>query len=387
MHISQDDQLGQLLGVAIADLDIPDEQFEAADARYKALAKFLCAYWGDDRTGGAVYPQGSMRLGTVTGLIHRNDEYDLDLVCRRDLLKGSITQAELKTDVGYGLELYVDSEPEGDPELDDEGKRCWTLSDGFYPFHLDVLPALPDVEAEPNGLILTDTELRMWQHSNPIDYADWFHGVMRTEWLRKAARLAENKGMHVADVPTWKVKTALQRTVQALKRHRDIFFTDDLHNRTASVIITTLAAQAYMPDGSLYEVLAYITGKMPYLVQLENGVYTVPNPVQPQENFADRWKNHPERAQRFFQWMERAQADFAALGAQRGLDQILEKTAGVFGTRPAERAEEAFGTGLLESRRAGRLGVIPGTATLISSAPRPARRHSFHGDPQRSPQA
>jgi hypothetical protein len=387
VYVSQDDQLAQLLGAAIAALDIADADFAAAEARYRALAEFLCSYWADARPDGAVYPQGSMRLGTVTRLIHRNDEYDLDIVCRRDLLKESIAQAGLKADVGHGLDLFVKSEPDGLPELDDEGKRCWTLKYPGCQFHLDVLPALPDVKALPNGIILTDTELRNWQYSNPIEYADWFHGVMRTEWLDKAIRIAENKGIDVADVPAWTVKTTLQRTVQALKRHRDIFFADDLDNRSASVIITTLAAQAYTPAGTLYDVLAGITAKMPSLVQCVNGTYLVCNPVQKGENFADRWQKHPERAERFFQWMEQAQADFADLGAQRGLHHILEKTAATFGSRAAEGAEEAFGTGLRESRRAGRLGMLPGAATLVPGARRTVPDHHFHGDPATAPQA
>lgn len=380
MYVSQADQIEQLLGAAIAALDIPDADFAAAEARYQSLGDFLRDYWADDRTDGAVYLQGSGRLGTVTGLIHRNDEYDLDLVCRRDLLRESITQAELKADVGHGLELFVKSEPEGSPELDEEGKRCWTLLYPGHSFHLDVLPGLPNPEAKPNGILLTDTELHPWQKSNPVDYATWFHEVMKTEWLQKARRFAESNRMSVEDVPRWRVKTTLQRTVQALKRHRDIYFTDDLHNRTASVIITTLAARAYRPGGTLYEVLADVTKKLPELVQRDNGVYVVSNPVQPEENFADRWQKHPERAERFFQWIEHAQAHFAAIGAQRGLDRILEVTSSAFGSRPAQRAEEALGVGLHESRRAGRLSMLPGTATLVSGTTRPVRPHAFHGD-------
>ena len=387
MYVSQSDQLAELLGTAIAALDISDADFAAAEARYLALAEFLGSHWADARADGAVYPQGSMRLGTVTRLIHRNDEYDLDIVCRRDLLKESVTQAGLKAEVGHGLELFIKSEPDGSPDLDDEGKRCWTLTYPGCQFHLDVLPALPDVKAVPDGIILTDTELRYWQYSSPIKYADWFHGVMRAEWLTRAASVAESKSIDIADVPAWSVKTTLQRTVQALKRHRDIFFAEDLHNRTASVIVTTLAAQAYSPGGSLYDLLADITAKMPYLVRHENGMYLVCNPVQEQENFADRWQKHPERAERFFQWMEQAGSDFADLGAQRGLDRILEKTATAFGSRAAETAEEAFGTGLQESRRTGRLGILPGAATLIPGARRRVPDHHFHGDTANAPQA
>ena len=35
----------------------------------------------------------------------------------------------------------------------------------------------------PNAILLTDRELRAWQHSNPVDYADWFHGRMRGEFI------------------------------------------------------------------------------------------------------------------------------------------------------------------------------------------------------------
>ena len=84
---------------------------------------------------------------------------------------------------------------------------------------MDVLPAIPNAEAAPNAIWLTDRDLRLWQPSNPIDYADWFHARMRQDFLREHEFLA--KSMDVVDVPSWQVKTPLQRTVQALKRHRD----------------------------------------------------------------------------------------------------------------------------------------------------------------------
>jgi len=379
VYTNQGDQLDMLLGAAIGALDIPDAAVAAAEARYHELGEFLGGYWADSRADGLVYPQGSMRLGTVTSLIHRNDEYDLDIVCRRDLLEESITQAQLKADVGHGLGLFVKSEPVGDPELDDEGQRCWALAYPGQSFHLDVLPALPDPEKTPNGIILTDNELRHWQYSSPVDYANWFHGVMRTEWLQRAVKYAESNKIQIDDVPHWRIKTTLQRTVQALKRHRDIFFTHDLHDRTASIIITTLAAMAYAPGGTLFEILEHVTSKMPTLVQRDNGIYSVCNPVQHRENFADRWQKHPERAERFFQWMEQAHSDFAAIGAERGIDRILAKTATAFGIGPAQRAEEAIGTGLRDSRQSGRLGVTTASATLVSGASRPVRQHNFHG--------
>jgi Zn-dependent peptidase ImmA (M78 family)/transcriptional regulator with XRE-family HTH domain len=377
MYTNLDQQLDELLRTSIESLDISDTEYRLAASRYQAVSQFLADYWGDSRVGGEVYPQGSMRLGTVTRNIHRDDEIDIDLVARRDLQRTLITQAALKADTGHGLDLFVKSSPEGLPSSE-EGKRCWTL---LYPgFHLDVLPALPDEEDGGTGIFITDTGRRPWLPSNPIGYADWFHAVMRTEWLEKRAVLVE-KTMNVDDVPEWAVKTTLQRTVQALKRHRDIYFINELADRPASVIITTLAAKAYRGGGSLYEVLLDVTASMPTLIEQQNGAYVVSNPVQAKENFADHWKDQPHHAQRFLEWAERAQLDFAGIGSERGVDSVLKKMAGVFGERAAERAGRTAGTSLLESRRSGQLAMAAGTGALVTGARHTVRPHTFHGDP------
>lgn len=377
MYTNLDQQLDELLRTSIQSLDISDAEYRLAVSRYEAVGQFLADYWDDSPAGGEVYPQGSMRLGTVTRNIHRNDEIDINLVARRDLRRTSITQTELKVDTGYGLDLFIKSGPEGLPS-NDEGRRCWTL---LYPgFHLDVLPALPDGEDNGTGILITDTELHPWLPSNPIGYADWFQAVMREEWLDERAVLAK-KGMDVADVPDWAVKTTLQRTVQALKRHRDIYFTDDLAARPASVIITTLAAKAYRGGGSLYEALLDVTATMPTLIEQQNGVYVVSNPVQTKENFADRWKDQPHRARRFFEWVEQARTDFAGLGSERGVDSVLEKMAGVFGERAAESAGRTAGSHLFETRRSGQLAMAAGTGALVTGSRRAVRPHTFHGDP------
>ena len=63
----------------------------------------------------------------------------------------------------------------------------------------------------------------------------------------------------VEEVPQWRVKTTLQRTVQALKRHRDIYFQHRVEHRPTSIIITTLAAQCYSYDRTLYDILTRVT--------------------------------------------------------------------------------------------------------------------------------
>jgi hypothetical protein len=206
MDPDRDDQLSQLLRTSIEWLDVSDDDYRLAVARYQAVGASLADYWDGSPAGGEVYPQGSVRLGTVTRNIHRNDEIDIDLVARRDLAKASVTQAALKEDVGAGLELFVKKDPEGRPRLE-EGRRCWTLQ---YPgFHVDVLPALPDETTGGTGISITDTEVRMWLPSNPIGFAKWFHGVM----IEERVALAE-KAMTIAPVPEWSIKTTLRRAIR-----------------------------------------------------------------------------------------------------------------------------------------------------------------------------
>jgi len=377
MYTDLDQQLDELFRSSIESLDISDAEYRLAVSRYDAVSQFLAGYWDHSSAGGGVYLQGSMRLGTVTRNIHRDDEIDIDLVARRDSPKTSISQAELKADIGHGLDLFVRSRPEGLPSLE-EGRRCWTLH--YTGFHLDVLPALPDADDGGTGILITDAGFRGWLASNPIRYADWFRAATRAEQLEKPKVLAKN-GMDVAETPDWAVKTTLQRTVQALKRHCDIYFADDLVDRPASMIITTLAARAYRGGSSLHEVLLNVTSAMSALVENENGVYVVSNPVQPEENLADRWKDEPRRAHRFFEWAEQARLDFAGIGTQRGVDAVLEGLARIFGERAAELAGRTSGISLFQARRSGRLAMAAGTGALVTEGRGVVRPHTFHGDP------
>jgi hypothetical protein len=344
-------QLDDLLGISIADFDIPDSVYRLAVARYEDLGAWLSKYWDALPQNGVVYPQGSFRLGTVVQPIKDSDDYDVDLVCRRDIVKAATTQAALKADCGTGIAGYVRSNPDGSPSRS-EGTRCWTLYYPGEPFHMDVLPAIPNAEAAPNAIWLTDRDLRLWQPSNPIDYADWFHARMRQDFLREHEFLA--KSMDVVDVPSWQVKTPLQRTVQALKRHRDMHFVKSPKDKPASIIITTLAAHAYAGGGTLYEAMADVTAKMPGLVEVRNGIYWVANPVQLDENFADRWRSHPLRSGRFFEWMEQVHLDITGYSTDMGsgLDRVLEKIAASFGERSAQRAGESIGTRTSRARDA-----------------------------------
>ncbi|GAA4444181.1 nucleotidyltransferase [Novipirellula rosea] len=339
MQMVMKEQLDDLLRAIADDLDIPDHLYEDAVLKYTDVGEWLAqedselAQYEPD-----IFPQGSFRLGTMVKPINDSDEYDIDLVCHLKIKKENTTQKELKERVGKRLEARADIKKILKPS-----RRCWIL-DYAEPFHMDVLPVIPNVDRLPNGILLTDTELRLWQYSNPIDYAEWFKEQMKVVFRAKRAAMAKSYQMSIEEVPEYEVKTPLQRVVQLLKRHRDIHFLDDYKNRPVSVIITTLAAHAYSNQADLFDALTDIVQNMPNFVERrEDGKWWVENPVDPDENFADKWNEYPERREAFFGWLEQVHDDFVSASQKESMTKSASALSGPLGRNSVSRAASSLG--------------------------------------------
>ena len=324
-------QISKFLYYLSESLDISDSQYEQAKNRYMSISRWL------NRTDSIVatvepdiFPQGSFSLGTIVKPFTGEDKYDIDLVCTLQVPKTNITQRRLKEAVGYEIKGYATANNMKNPP--EEGRRCWTLnySDGAQ-FSMDTLPAVPDADSfrlflESRGLSadfmeyaisITDMEHPYydvissdWLKSNPRGYAEWFKDQMRVRFDERRRFLAESMmKANIDEVPEYKVKTPLQRAVQILKRHRDIQFADDLENKPISIIITTLAGHAYNNEADLLDALINIVNDMPKYIVVEEGVAKVKNPVNPAENFADKWADYPEREQNFRDWLVQVRFD------------------------------------------------------------------------------
>jgi hypothetical protein len=332
---SHDDVLEQIA----AALDIPSSLFEEAKARYESLGAWL------DREGSslaaydpAISPQGSFLLGTVTRPLTEADEYDVDLVCVLKGTKAEFTQKSLKEAVGSEVALYARVHNMSRPP--EEGRRCWTVTyaDGAQ-FHMDILPALPDSESyrlllEQHGyralahnpalsgqaIAITDNtspdyarRTEDWPQSNPQGYAAWFRSRMITQLRERKRALVEALRImaKVDDIPDYKVKTPLQRTIQLLKRHRDVMFAEDDEHKPISIVITTLSAHAYNNEPTIALALQSILTRMDHFIEYPNDEAWVANPVNPAENFADKWGEEPLKRENFYHWLEKARRDFA----------------------------------------------------------------------------
>jgi hypothetical protein len=380
MYDTATEMTSTLLQGAVEALDIPPELHRAAEREYERVGGWLADHADVGGEGWRVYPQGSFRLGTVVQP-EGADEYDLDAVCLRVIAKERITQTRLKADVGQVLAQYRRARAEDRDGLtrQKESKRCWTL---YYPapFHFDVLPAIPNPEMEPSGILLTDKTLHHWQYSDPIAYASWFKERMRRELVQKRLRLAEAQRIPPEQIPDATVKTTLQRVVQVLKVHRNRYFANDLDRRPASILITTLAAHAYEGERELDDAVLQTARKMPNHIDYDGHAWQVANPVEPRENFADKWSEHPELATAFYRWLERLQEDLQDARESEGIDRAVVRLSESFGEAPIQKAATRLADTYRKGRERGRLGFAAASGALTAGGEIPVRKHDFYGD-------
>ncbi len=362
---------GLLNGIA-QQLDITNEEAAAATALYDALGEWLV-----EHGPGApdVYPQGSFRLGTVVRPPVLQEEYDIDLVFWREIQKTSTTQAELRETAGELLRSFCASAGLEAPE---ELGRCWRIRSSDGSFHIDILPVIPDDDhASETAVLLSDRDLREWQYSNPIEYADWFYEAMGPLFEDRHIELASAMNWSVEEVPRWFVRTPLQRTVQLMKRHRDLFFLgrDDA---PVSILITTLAAMAYEGQASVETALSAVLNGMADAVEAREGEWWVPNPTHEGENFADKWNSHLGRREAFLEWLDQLQQMVAGPAVGDGIHGLTRTLGSHFGPQVVRAAATEFGTaiagGAAGALRVGGLGAVGTAGSGPTNKP-----HTFHG--------
>lgn len=342
-----------LIEEILSEIQISDAKYEEAEKRYGAISDWL------NRTGSSVaefspkiYPQGSFLLGTAIKPTTLKDEYDVDIVCELNISKHFISQSALKKMIGKEVKAYakakgMDYEPS-------EGKRCWTLvyADGTH-FHIDILPAVPDTRlllefkndtrVRPDWLetaiAITDkTHIEYesitngWPVSNPKGHLNWFKESMKVQYEAQVKAIHEAYRGEIEDLPSYKVLTPLQQVIQLLKYHRNVMFENDLENKPISIIITTLAAKSYGNEADLMVALVNIASGMRRAIsQNTKGEWVVTNPVNPNENFADKWVLNPLLAENFFKWLNQVEEDFSDYTLTNKIENLSESYKKSFG--------------------------------------------------------
>jgi len=323
----------KVLDSVVDSLDIPESYYQRASDRHHSIADWLCRPESKlAKYSPHVTPQGSFRYGTVVRPIHHEAEYDLDNVVTLQMQKTDKTQSELKLLFGEELKAYARAHGMLSPL--EEKPRCWRLHYADeVSFHLDSLPCVAEEPAvvqaiiaqgvpfelakravaitdqrHPNYLVLS----RDWLVSNPRGFARWFEERTRVFAQPRLRALVEmRKFASVDDVPPYEWKTPLQRSIQLLKRHRDVMFRETPELAPISMIITNLATHAYSGEDDIYEAVTGIVARMRNFI---SPVYPrVPNPAAPSEDYADKWSKNPLLEKNFLLWHTQAQQDLARL--------------------------------------------------------------------------
>lgn len=297
-----EEELNRMYNDIADELNISDSVYESAKKSYEELGEYLSNHIDYEIN---VYPQGSMSIGTTIKPVSDKDDYDLDAVCQIDnSFKDAFTLKNTVGDVLKNSKRYSQL-------LDKEGKRCWTLNYKSKNFHLDVLPASP-YEREKTKIWITNKDLDSntykFRTSDPKGYANWFLNRQREVYERMLTEYREQYQESVENLKEYKVRTPLQKTIQLLKRHRDVMFNDLPKDRKKekpiSIIITTLVAQVYTGQENIYQLLCkFVNEYKKYIKKDANGNYIISNPINLQENFADKWIEFPERKDSFFKWI------------------------------------------------------------------------------------
>lgn len=383
------------------ELDIPPSKYQQAVERYGSVGRYLEGgqYEGSNDLPH-IYVQGSFRLGTVVRPIieGKESDYDIDLVCEIQIDKQLTNPENIKTMVGGRLKENGTYKK----MLDDEGRRCWTLNyaeeDGIG-FHLDVLPSVHEdqstttmltnigvpFELARHAIAITDKRgdtSYNWCTSNPNGYGEWFDKVKEPIFKKIAARQRQaifNKNRQifarVDDVPDPLIKTPLQRVIQIFKRHRDGRFVGHSleDDKPISMIITTLSARLYEQQPDVVSTISDIVirlnfysdllqpsykfderfTKLDLITRLDDGTWYIPNPVDPGENFADRWhENDHRKAKAFFQWVKWVNNDLIEVLKINNIRRI------------AATLEDRFGEKLIEKASSG--VIVLGSPAIIT---------------------
>ncbi len=141
-------------------------------------------------------------------------------------------------------------------------------------------------------------------------------------------------------------------------------FREAVDLKPVSIIITTLAALSYGGEDELYETLRGVLERIPEHIRRSSP--RIANPVNPTEDFADRWKDKPELEKQFWLWYEAATRDFDAIVAETNANQLQKLSE----SRLAARMPDETAKALLGAALATRAAVVA-PSIVIANPPKP----------------
>lgn len=387
--MKKEQKLGMIFNELAEGLNITQTMLEKAETAYHALGEYIRG--ANDKWDAAVYPQGSFQLGTVIKPVNDDEQYDVDLVV---LVKSPQYDAGTLRE-----EVYRILEAHGRYEEKIENKKpCIRIryADSSQ-FHMDIASAQEIIQLLDESIAIArfnGDDQYFYEISNPKGYIEWFKKTMRYEELQKSYRtMMEQAHTEVEELKLSKMRTPLQKAIQILKRHRDIFFADrdNADDKPSSIIITTLCAMVYEDTYESYEKdNVYLTvknmlEKFPgYIKKNSYGEYYLQNPSNVGENFLKKWNSNDGLVTAFEEWVNKARTDIIYNPEQfiEGNPQALRKALyESFGERDSEIALENYGNIFSNYVKDGKMKYNMEKADIVlnEETGKEYRKHTYYG--------
>lgn len=352
--------------------------WDDAEEKYTAVGNWLSAPNSKLRMlNPDIKYQGSALLETVVRPWKR-EEFDVDLLC---ILR---TSKDHYPDPLQIYKMVADRLEENglyEPRMTCK-ERCIELNYSGQ-FHLDVVPAIP-ISPFSRVLLIPDRKRKTWISTDPFGYAGWFKNRTRvTKFV--ANRYVDCYEARAEMTPLQPAKRAhqispLQRTVQLMKRRRDLFFTDS-DTAPKSIALTTMTANHYQGEPLCTDSLHTVLKGIQHQIRSTSGILEIPNPVQPDENLGRHWNTYSYDL--FKRFVDQFLEEMMNLSTLEGWDTITEALELMFGDR-AKIAVENYGRKLDLQRRDNRLPFSRGPLILTPSANstkgRVVRSNEFFGN-------
>jgi hypothetical protein len=291
---SHNENLDEMLARIAESIQLDDTRKKRMETAYAAVEELLNEdedFFGKRRF--EIYPQGSVKIGT-TVKPKNGTEFDLDIVVHLVEDWRTITAAKLYNElkrVFLAHETYKSK-----VELKNRCIRINYAGD----FHMDVLPGIQEDPGNNEFLMVPDRALKDWTSSNPRGYADWF--LLQAE-KTKVTLLEKAFSREDLNLEEFAKKKPLKVVVQLLKMYRDEFFADDPEDATSSIILTTLAAEWYQGEASIYEAIENFVKKA--TAKVGSGTpFVVVNPKNRDEVLSEQWQEKPKLFERFVQYID-----------------------------------------------------------------------------------
>ncbi len=367
-------QMDDLLDKMARELQLDKTRYERMIAHYEAVKDWIEADEGFFRPYRYdVYPHGSVRIRTTVKPIGK-DEFDLDIAVQLKANMADHSPGRIYNELRRRLE-----ENEAYKKKLEAKNRCLRLNYSGD-FHMDILPGVQAYDWDTNTLKVPDKKLQDWVISNPRGYSKWFIGksnLVKESLLEKALRAEK------LPVDDFRSKKPLQRAVQLIKRYRDIFFQADDTYRTSSIVLTTISGQFYEGEESIFDTVDNIVTQINEKVGLSQGRFKILNPVNPAEDFTDKWEQEPKYYDAFENFCRHLYNQWQDLKKENGVVNEGLILGGLFGRELLQNAQTSQAQNIegIRERKAlginrtnGILGGVSGTGNEL-----PVKPNTFFG--------